>query len=229
MATFNRNRAADRGEKIEKVDEENLYDFSRAARGFNPREVNEFIADMKQKNSNIIRNYENKIDDLKNNNEMLSCEVEELKKLLVQKENNEKMAIAAADSLRSKYTHLQSDMKKVTQLREENDKFSATVEKLKKEKADLMRDMHILEVDKKDLKEKLAEVKKEFSEYKNGNAVAPVEVQAAPAPAEAPVAEKSASDEELQRIVGAYTIHLKKTKQLVESLQEQLDKANEIF
>lgn len=228
MATFNRNRGADRGEKIEKVDEENLYDFSRAARGFNPREVNEFIADMKQKNSNIIRNYENRIDDLKNSNEMLSCEVEELKKLLVQKENNEKMAIAAADSLRSKYTHLQSDMKKVTQLREENDKFSVTVEKLKKEKADLMRDMHILEVDKKDLKEKLAAVKKEFSEYKNG-AAAPAEVQVAPAPVETPVAEKSATDEELQRIVGAYTIHLKKTKQLVESLQEQLDKANEIF
>ena len=119
-------------------------------------------------------------------------------------------------------------MKKVTQLREENDKFSVTVEKLKKEKADLMRDMHILEVDKKDLKEKLAAVKKEFSEYKNG-AAAPAEVQVAPAPVETPVAEKSATDEELQRIVGAYTIHLKKTKQLVESLQEQLDKANEIF
>ena len=43
---------------------------------------------MKQKNSNIIRNYENRIDDLKNSNEMLSCEVEELKKLYMHKTIN---------------------------------------------------------------------------------------------------------------------------------------------
>lgn len=228
MATFNRNRSIDRGEKAEMVDEENIYDFSKAARGFNPKEVNEFISDLKAKQSNIIRNYESRIDDLKNSNEMLNCEVSELKKVLAQKENNEKMAIAAADSLRSKYTHLQSDMKKVSQLREENDKYAVEVEKLKKEKADLMRDLHIVEVDKKDLKEKLAAVKKEFSEYKNGVG----EVQNAPVQ---PVAEEitpaknTATDEELERIVGAYTIHLKKTKQLVESLQEQLDKAEKIF
>ena len=163
---------------------------------------------------------------MKNANEMLACEVAELKKQLAQKTENEKTAIAAADSVRAKYAHLKSDMNYVTQLREENDNYEKAVAALTKEKADLMRDLQVLKVDKKDLKEKLEAVKKEFSEYKNG--AAPAQPDPTPAPAPAPAAQP-ADEGEIQRIIGAYTIHLKKTKQLVDQLEEQLKKADDIF
>ena len=70
------------------------------------------------------------------------------------------------------------------------------------------------------------QVKKEFSEYKNG--ASPAQPDPAPAPAPAPAAQP-ADEGEIQRIIGAYTIHLKKTKQLVDQLEEQLKKADDIF
>lgn len=224
MAPFNKNR--EREKTRESEDFENEYGFNKSARGYNAKEVNEFIGELNKKNANVVKNYERKIDDMKNANEMLACEVAELKKQLAQKTENEKTAIAAADSVRTKYAHLKSDMKKVTQLREENDNYEKAVAALTKEKADLMRDLQVLKVDKKDLKEKLEAVKKEFSEYKNGTA--PAQPDPAPAPAPAPAAQP-ADDGEIQRIIGAYTIHLKKTKQLVDQLEEQLKKADDIF
>lgn len=224
MAPFNKNR--EREKTRESEDFENEYGFNKSAMGYNAKEVNEFIGELNKKNANVVKNYERKIDDMKNANEMLACEVAELKKQLAQKTENEKTAIAAADSVRAKYAHLKSDMKKVTQLREENDNYEKAVAALTKEKADLMRDLQVLKVDKKDLKEKLEAVKKEFSEYKNG--AAPAQPDPAPAPAPAPAAQP-ANEGEIQRIIGAYTIHLKKTKQLVDQLEEQLKKADDIF
>lgn len=144
----------------------------------------------------------------------------------MRKNRKRKTAIAAADSVRAKYAHLKSDMKKVTQLREENDNYEKAVAALTKEKADLMRDLQVLKVDKKDLKEKLEAVKKEFSEYKNG--AAPAQPDPTPAPAPAPAAQP-ADEGEIQRIIGAYTIHLKKRNSLSTSLRNNLKKQTTFF
>lgn len=133
MAPFNKNR--EREKTRESEDFENEYGFNKSARGYNAKEVNEFIGELNKKNANVVKNYERKIDDMKNANEMLACEVAELKKQLAQKTENEKTAIAAADSVRAKYAHLKSDMKKVTQLREENDNYEKAVAALTKEKS----------------------------------------------------------------------------------------------
>ena len=88
MAPFNKNR--EREKTRESEDFENEYGFNKSARGYNAKEVNEFIGELNKKNANVVKNYERKIDDMKNANEMLACEVAELKKQLAQKTTHQR-------------------------------------------------------------------------------------------------------------------------------------------
>ena len=218
-------------------EDENIFDFSKVTRGYKPKEVNNFIIELKRSNANIIKNYESKIADYQNENEMLQCEIAELKTTLASRDRNEKAAIESADKAREKLKTLQKDISEIDALRKEAEANKALAEKLQKENEKLQKNYTIADADKKLLKEKLEAVKKEYSESKNAykeeieqikNEYAQ-KAQSGEETAAQKAAAASASDDELQRVIGAYTIHLKKTKQIVESLQEQLDKAEDIL
>lgn len=216
-------------------EDENMFDFSKVTRGYKPKEVNNFILELKRSNANIIKNYESKIADYQNENEMLQCEISELKATLASRDRNEKAAIESADKAREKLKALQKDISEIDALRQEANESKALAEKLQKENEKLQKNYVIADADKKLLKEKLEAVKKEYSEAKNAHKQEIEQIkndyaQKAQDGAEAAAQKAAASnDDELQRIIGAYTIHLKKTKQIVESLQEQLEKAEDIL
>lgn len=213
---------------------ENVLGFSKSARGYNTKEVDEFISQMKKNNANAIKNYENKITDLKNTIEMLECENENLKSTLKHKEVNEKNAIAAADDLRGKLKQLKSEMLEIDTLKVQKESADLTVSKLQREKEAAEKELKMALVDKKTLKDKLESVKKELSETKtlmNNNAqqTSDIRVQQTLNDDENDASSAAKAVEELERVVGAYTIHLRKTQQIVDSLNEQLKKANDIF
>ncbi len=229
MAAFDKNYNID--------EEENVFDFSKVTRGYKPKEVNNFIIELKRSNANIIKNYESKIADYQNENEMLACEIAELKATLASKDRNEKAAIESADKAREKLKAVQREISEIESIKEEAAASKALAEKLQKDNEKLQKNYVIADADKKLLKEKLEAVKKEYSEAKNAykdeieklkNEYAQKAEEGAAA-AEKSAAAASANDDELQRVIGAYTIHLKKTRQLVQSLQEQLDKAEDIL
>lgn len=227
MSAFDKNKNID--------EDENMFDFSKVTRGYKPKEVNNFILELKRSNANIIKNYEGKIADYQNENEMLQCEIAELKATLASRDRNEKAAIESADKAREKLKALQRDIAEIDALRKDAGDSKALAERLQKENEKLQKNFTIADADKKLLKEKLEAVKKEFSESKNAYKAQIEQIksdfaQKAQDGAQA-AAEKAAAanDDELQRVIGAYTIHLKKTRQIVESLQEQLDKADDIL
>lgn len=229
MAAFDKNYNID--------EEENVFDFSKVTRGYKPKEVNNFIIELKRSNANIIKNYESKIADYQNENEMLACEIAELKATLASRDRNEKAAIESADKAREKLKAVQREISEIESIKEEAAASKALAEKLQKDNEKLQKNYVIADADKKLLKEKLEAVKKEYSEAKNAykdeieklkNEYAQKAEEGAAA-AEKSAAAASANDDELQRVIGAYTIHLKKTRQLVQSLQEQLDKAEDIL
>ncbi len=229
MAAFDLNKNID--------EEENTFDFSKVARGYKPKEVNNFIFELKRSNANIIKNYESKIADYQNENEMLQCEINELKATLASRDRNEKAAIESADKAREKLKAVQREISEIETIKAEAASNKALAEKLQKENEKLQKNYVIADADKKLLKEKLEAVKKEYSEAKNAykeeieqikNDYAQKAQEGADVAAQSAAA-AAANDDELQRVIGAYTIHLKKTRQLVDSLQEQLDKAEDIL
>lgn len=220
--------------KTNQEDAENIYGFSRSVKGYNAKEVNEFISNLMKNNSNAIKNYESRISEFKDNNEILSCEIEQLKEASNKHQQNAKSAIAAADETRAKLKAIQKDIDQVQSIKEENERLNRLVESLTSERDIAKRDAMRAEVDKKHAKEKLDGVKKELSETKKALAEALESAQNAPAPEkesekkEAPASVQN-PDAELEKMVGAYTVHLRKTRQIVDSLVEQLNKANDIF
>ncbi len=212
-------------------EDENIYNFTKVARGYNPKEVNFFIADMQAKNQNAIKNYEMKMSDYRNQSEMLECELEESKMALSTTKANAQNAINESDNLRTKLKLMQNEIKEVETLKEEIVSLKEQLAKLTKEKEDVERELLIAQVDKKEAKEKLKAAKKEFSEAKNEfmDELEKSKTDSAYATDRMLQEKQKANDDELQRVIGAYTIHLKKTKQLVESLQEQLSQADNIF
>lgn len=212
---------------------ENGFEFSKAARGYNPKEVENFINDMKQNQKNVIKNYESKLADYKNTNEMLVCEIDELKATLAAAKANEAKAIAAADEARASIKKVQREILEIDSLKSTIEQLTAENEKLASQKDAAEKALKMAEVDKKTAKEKLESVKKELSDtrksYEQRLENAQAEGDAAKQQGEEAAKSSSQADAELQRVVGAYTIHLKKTKQLVEALEEQIGKAETIF
>ena len=234
---FERRNSRDRERESENTDPENVYGFSRSVKGFNVREVNEFIANLMKSNKNAIKNYESKISDYKDNSDIMACELEELKEIANKHQQNVKSAIASADDARAKLRAMQKEIERTQELCEQNEKLEALVKTLTVERDAARRDAMRAEVDKKHAKEKLESAKAELSDTKNqlkaaleAKAAAPAEPAPAPQPEAAPSpASQSNNDAELEKMVGAYTVHLRKTRQIVDSLVEQLNKANDIF
>ncbi len=229
MSAFDLNKNID--------EDENMFDFSKVTRGYKPKEVNNFILELKRSNANIIKNYESKIADYQNETEMLQCEIAELKSTLASRDRNEKAAIESADKAREKLKTLQKDIAEIETLRQEANANKALADKLQSENERLQKNYVIADADKKLLKEKLEAVKKEYSEAKNSykeqieqikNEYAQKAQEGAESAAKS-AATAASNDDELQRVIGAYTIHLKKTRQIVDSLKEQLDKAEDIL
>lgn len=212
-------------------EDENIYNFTKTARGYNPKEVNLFIADLQAKNQNAIKNYEMKMFDYRNQSEMLECELEESKMALSTTKANAQNAINESDNLRTKLKLMQHEIKEVDALKEEIVSLKEQIAKLTKEKEEVEHNLLIAQVDKKEAREKLKAAKKEFSEAKNEfmDELEKSRNDSAYATDKMLQEKQKANDDELQRVIGAYTIHLKKTKQLVESLQEQLSQADNIF
>ena len=224
MASFIKNHKQDE-------EDENIYNFTKSARGYNPKEVNAFITDLQSKTQNAINNYEMKMSDYRNQSEMLECELEECKITLSTTKANAQNAINESDNLRTKLKLMQNEIKEVESLKEEISSLKAQIEKINKEKDEVEHNLLIAQVDKKDAREKLEAVKKEFSEAKNEfkNELEKSMNDSEYANNKILEEKQKATDDEIQRIIGAYTIHLKKTKQLVETLQDQLNQADNIF
>ena len=208
--------------------DEIICEFTRSMKGYNPTEVEDFIQGLVCRNNNTIKVYEEKVDQFKEENEIFRCENDNYKQELLKRQKLTEQLQQQADLARKELLSINKKFSKVEEVENEIKEKDKTIAKLEKEKEESERALLVVNVDKKNLKEKLEKAKAEISDLKNKIK----EMQENPQTVV--VEEKSkgkyiSNEEEIQQMIGSYSLHLMKTRKILDQLIEQVSDTEELF
>lgn len=130
------------------------YSFDKVLRGYDPKQVDDFINGLVKSNKSASEIFDSRFNDLQNDNSMLSYELEQTKQevsrltnmLSAAKEENEKLAAKAAKqavvvAAPDNSAEIKELEEKIAKLNSKNSQMSAEKKKLEDENRDLKRDI----------------------------------------------------------------------------------------